>query len=63
MRNGTDDAADYGRSEDGPSVRLLMMFDVDDLVVRWRVGSVVVRDLWFVVFRGLGTVLFRRLKG
>ena len=69
--NGSDDAADHGRSEDGPAVRLMVMFDVDGLAVgrrRGRVGTVVacglgvVRDMRFAVVRGLGSVLLR-LRG
>ena len=76
-----NNTSDDGRSENGPAIRLVMMFDVDDLVVvrrrrrrgRRRRGMpsrcrvvrrcAVVRDLWFMVFRGLGAVLFGRLRG
>lgn len=73
--NGSDDAADHGRSENGPAVRLVMMLDVDGLAAlgrRWcgmtrRCRAVrgrgVVRDIRFVMVRCLGVVLFVRLRG
>ena len=70
-----NNTSDDGRSENGPAVRLVMMLDVDGLAAlgRRRCGMpsrcrvvrrcAVVRDLRFVVFRGLGAVLFGRLRG